>query len=108
MRRILAVEPPKSPIVTSAKSIGDFVRAARTAEGMSQEDAAAISGVSKKTVVNLEAGQETVGIGLVLRILADHGLTLFIAEKQHAARVSMAIAASIEAGMLDEPHEDRP
>ena len=102
MKRVKATPQPNSPIITDAKSLGEFVRAARTAEGMTIEAAAAIAGIAKQTLSDIEAGQETVSIGIVLRVLADHGLTMFIAENQHAARVVDTVAASIAVKQQDQ------
>jgi DNA-binding XRE family transcriptional regulator len=50
-------------------TLGDRVSAVRRTLGWTQEDLAAKAGVNKKTVLNVEHGRPSVGIGHLLNIL---------------------------------------
>lgn len=78
MKRVIATPLPSDPFVSDAWVLGAAVRAARTAAGLTVEDAALSIGVAKQTLSDLEAGKESVGLGLVLRITRDLGVALFV------------------------------
>ncbi len=59
--------------------MGNAVRAARTAAGLTIPEAALTIGVAKQTLSDLEAGKESVSLGLVLRITRELGIALFVA-----------------------------
>ena len=79
MKRVVATPSPSDPFVSDARVLGAAVRAARTAAGLTVEEAALGIGVAKQTLSDLEAGKESVGLGLVLRITRDLGVALFVA-----------------------------
>ena len=56
--------------------IGLMVRAARKARGMSQDDLARRLGVSRLWINEFEGGKPTARLDLVLRALAELGITL--------------------------------
>lgn len=78
MKRVIATPLPSDPFVSHARVLGAAVRAARTTAGLTVEDAALSIGVAKQTLSDLEAGKESVGLGLVLRITRDLGVALFV------------------------------
>jgi HTH-type transcriptional regulator/antitoxin HipB len=65
-------------IATSA-DVGRIVRAARTRRAMTQADLAAAAGVSRRWLVDLEAGKPRAELDLALTVLAVLGVGLYTA-----------------------------
>lgn len=59
--------------------LGQAIRAARTQAGLPMTNAAMAAGVSLQTLVDVEAGKPTVGIGKLLQIADALGVSLFVA-----------------------------
>jgi HTH-type transcriptional regulator/antitoxin HipB len=59
-----------------AADLGALVRASRTSRRMSQQDLADAAGVSRRWLVNLEAGKPGAELGLALRVLSTLGIRL--------------------------------
>jgi transcriptional regulator with XRE-family HTH domain len=78
---------PSNPELRNPKQLGDAVRAARTASGLTLIDAALSVGVAKQTLSDLENGKPTVGLGIALDIAAQLGVSLFVFPKQARSRV---------------------
>ncbi len=57
-------------------TIGDVFRRRRVARGLTQDQAAAAAGVSRKTLSDLEAGRERITLGNLNRLLRAVGLEL--------------------------------
>lgn len=57
-------------------ALGDSVRRARAAVGMTQEELALVAGVGRELVIQLESGRSGVSLGKASRVLAALGLTL--------------------------------
>lgn len=93
MKRVVATPLPSDPYVSDARVLGAAVRAARTATGMTLEDAALSIGVAKQTLSDLEAGKDSVGLGLVLRITRDLGVALFVAPATQRERFRRMLTA---------------
>ncbi len=74
------MEPAEPPItlVKSAEAIGALVRARRKAAGLTQAQAAGLSGVGTRFFSELERGKKTVALDLVLRVLERVGLELVL------------------------------
>jgi DNA-binding XRE family transcriptional regulator len=66
----------------STCSIGAVIRATRKAAGLTLVDAAALIGIAKQTLGDLERGRSSVGIHIVLKVLNDLGLGIVIAPKK--------------------------
>jgi HTH-type transcriptional regulator/antitoxin HipB len=62
--------------VATAADVGRLVKAARTRRAMSQADLAAVAGVSRRWLVDLEAGKPRAQLDLALRVLAVLGVQL--------------------------------
>lgn len=62
--------------VLSAADLGLAVRAARRQAGLRLDDLAAMAGVSKQFISDVEYGKPTVQLGRVLQVLAELGLPL--------------------------------
>lgn len=87
MRRVVKTPFPSDPVLKSASALGAAVRAARTATGMTLEEAALTMGVAKQTLSDLETGKSTVSLGLALKIANDLGVALFLAPAADRERV---------------------
>lgn len=66
---------PESTIETPAAA-GAIIRARRIARGLSQQTLADTAGVSRKFLIDLEAGHDRAELGKTLAVLAALGLTL--------------------------------
>lgn len=62
-----------SPEMDAVELLGRRLRHARIRRGLSQDDIAERTGVTRKTVVALEQGRETVNIGLLVKTLSVLG-----------------------------------
>lgn len=60
--------------IDSASDIGQFIRAVRKAQGLRQDDLAAMAGTSHVVLGNVERGKETVQIGRVFELLRQLGI----------------------------------
>ena len=59
--------------ITDSLSLGRAVRAARRAQGLTQEDLALVAGVGRRFIIDLEAGKPTAQIGGTLRVMGALG-----------------------------------
>lgn len=66
----------KTPI--SPELIGKAIRAKRTQDQLRLEDAAALCGVAKQTLMNVEHGHPNTQISTVLQICASLGISISI------------------------------
>lgn len=64
--------------ISNAADLGLVVRAARKAQGLRLDDAAAFAGVGPVFAGNVERGKPTVQLALVLRLLEQLGLKVII------------------------------
>ena len=71
-RRVVPTAFPTDPQLTTPDELGAAVRAARTAGGLTLEEAALAVSVAKQTLGDLEAGKPTVGLGIALRVAPRH------------------------------------
>jgi transcriptional regulator with XRE-family HTH domain len=85
MKKIVQTPFPSDPLLTNAGVLGQAVRARRTQAGLTIEEAALSIGVAKQTISDLEHGKASVGIGLALRIAAQFGVHLLVAESADVA-----------------------
>lgn len=63
-------------ITQSVGQLGLVIRAARRSSKVRLDDLAAMAGVSKQFVSDVERGKSTVQLGLVLKLLAELGIPL--------------------------------
>ena len=77
------------------KSFGQAIRAARTAAGMTMVDAAAMMGVSKQTLSDLEKATGSVGLAIALRVARELGVGVFAVQptQREAARLALRTQA---------------
>ena len=71
----------------AALVLGTFVRSRRIAARLRQDELAALAGVGKRFVSDLEAGKPTVRLNAVEAVLAVFGKTLAIADRPRPAPV---------------------
>lgn len=64
--------------IDSPAELGLIVRAARRAQGLRLDDAAAFAGVGPVFAGDVEHGKETVQLGRVLKLLAQLGLGVIV------------------------------
>ena len=75
MRRVTPTPFPDGPLV-DAEDLGALVRAARTASGLTLEEAALSVYVAKQTLQNLEKGTGTVSLALAFKVMNGLGIRL--------------------------------
>ena len=92
MKRVVATPLPTDPFVSDARVLGNAVRAARTAAGLTMEQAALSIGVAKQTLSAVETGKESVSLGLVLRITRELGVALLVAQGGQRERFRRMLA----------------
>lgn len=66
-------------LIETPQHLGDAVRRARKALGLTQPQLALVAGVGVRFIVDLEAGKPTVRLENVLRVLQALGATLRLA-----------------------------
>ncbi len=64
--------------IHSTGELGTIIRTERKAQGLTQSDLAAASGLSLRFVSELERGRATAGIGRVLHVLKMLGLEVVL------------------------------
>lgn len=62
--------------VDTPESLGQLVRAVRRAQGIRQDDLAAILGVSHVTLMNIERGKKGVSFDRVMDVLRELGIRM--------------------------------
>lgn len=62
--------------IVTAEDLGSIIKQKRKADGLTLEEAAAVSGVSYAFLSALENGKETVRLNKVLQVLACLGIEL--------------------------------
>ncbi|KPC53738.1 helix-turn-helix domain-containing protein [Amantichitinum ursilacus] len=102
MRKVKALPFPTKPDIDSADDIGRFIRAARTASGITLEMAALHLGVSKQTLSDIELGKATVGIGLVLHAAREFGLSLMCVSSKQRALLKHQLLSTVATDKSDE------
>lgn len=77
-KQIKALETPNLNQTLTAELLGQAIKARRTQSCLSIEDAAALCGVAKQTLLNIEHGQPTTQLSSILQICAGFGIKLRI------------------------------
>lgn len=91
MKRVVPSPPPTDPLTLDPPSFGQAIRAARTAAGMTLVDAAAMMGVSKQTLSDLEKATGSVGLAIALKVARELGVGVFAVQptQREAARQAL-------------------
>jgi DNA-binding XRE family transcriptional regulator len=92
MKRVVKTAFPGNPQVLSPETLGTAIRACRTEQGLTIEQAALTIGVAKQTLSDIEAGKPTVGLGIALRVAAELGVSVFVARTRDLHRISPILA----------------
>lgn len=93
MKRVVKVPFPSDPLIVHPGILGTAIRAMRTEQGMTIEEAAMTIGIAKQTLSDIEAGKPTVGLGMVLRVAGELGVSLFVAPTRDRDRIQSRIRA---------------
>lgn len=78
-KRVKAIDTPAFDDVLTTKSIGLFIKARRTQQGLNTKNAAMLCDVSANTLNSIENGIEGMKVSSVLKIMAALGIKLQIA-----------------------------
>jgi len=91
MKRVVPSLAPTDPLTLDPQSFGQAIRAARTAAGMTLVDAAAMMGVSKQTLSDLEKATGSVGLAIALKVARELGVGVFAVQptQREAARQAL-------------------
>jgi DNA-binding XRE family transcriptional regulator len=77
-KKITIVATPNLQAPITPELIGDAIRSKRTQSQLRLEDAAALCGVAKQTLMNVEHGHPNTQISTVLQICASLGIKMTI------------------------------
>lgn len=77
-KHIKKLETPNLLQPLTAKLIGEIIKARRTQSDLRLEDAAALCGVAKDTLMKIEHGQSTCQLGSVLHICSGLGINIYV------------------------------
>jgi transcriptional regulator with XRE-family HTH domain len=91
MKRVVKVPFPPDPLVADLGMLGTAIRAMRTEQGMTIQEAAMTIGIAKQTLSDIEAGKPTVGFCMVLKVAGELGVSLFIAPTRNRERIQSLI-----------------
>jgi transcriptional regulator with XRE-family HTH domain len=91
MKRVVKVPFPSDPLIAAPGMLGIAIRAGRTEQGLTIEEAAMTIGIAKQTLSDIEAGKPTVGLGIVLKVAGDLGVSLFVAPARDRERIQSLI-----------------
>jgi transcriptional regulator with XRE-family HTH domain len=75
-KKVKATNPPSFDETLTTKSIGLFIKARRTQQGLSTNDAAMLCGVSANTLNNIENGISGMKVSSILSIMNALGIKL--------------------------------
>ena len=78
-KKIVATATPDLNQALTAKLLGDAIKARRTQSQLRIEDAAALCGVAKQTLSNVEHGHSSTQFDTILNICNGLGIQLIIA-----------------------------
>lgn len=76
-KQIKRIENPDFEQSLTPELIGQLIKARRTQSGLRLEDAAALCGVAKHTLMKIEHGKATSQLGSVLQICAGLGINIY-------------------------------
>jgi len=77
-KKVKAIDEPSFVEALTMESIGLFIKARRTQQGLNTNDAAMLCGVSANTLNNIENGIEGMRVSSVLSIMTALGIKLQI------------------------------
>lgn len=77
-KKVKITQTPDLSCRLTPKLLGEAVRARRTQSNLKLADAAALCGVAKQTLANIEGGKESSQINTVLQVCSGLGIKIFI------------------------------
>jgi HTH-type transcriptional regulator / antitoxin HipB len=77
--------------IRSATELGHLSRERRTQRGLTQAQLAQLVGVSRKWIIDLEAGKRTADLSLVLRTLNVLGLELDVRDRPESSALAAVV-----------------
>lgn len=77
-KHIKPLDTPNLSQALTPKLLGQAIRARRTQSYLRLEDAAALCGVAKQTLMNIEHGQHASQLGSILKVCGALGISLSI------------------------------
>jgi len=77
-KKVKAIEEPSFDEALTTESIGLFIKARRTQQGLSTKDAAMLCGVSANTLNSIENGVKGMKVSSILSIMTALGIQLHI------------------------------
>ena len=83
------------PTISTAAELGQTIRAARKAAGMSQTELAQASGCSQRFVSQLERGKPTAELGKALNVMTALGLDIVVSQRANAGNAHELVDAAI-------------
>ena len=75
-KTVKAIKDPDCLDAMDSQCIGQLIRARRTQSGLTIEQASALCGVAKQTLMMIEHGNEKAQIGKVFQVLKGLGISL--------------------------------
>jgi len=78
-KKVKAIQAPSFEEPLTTESIGQFIKARRTQQGLNTKDAAMLCGVSPHTLNNIENGISGMKVSSILSIMKALGIKLQIA-----------------------------
>jgi len=75
-KKVKAIQEPSFDESLTTKSIGLFIKARRTQQGLNTQDASMLCGVSAYTLNNIENGIEGMKVSSILKIMSALGIKL--------------------------------
>lgn len=94
MRRVVKTVFPEDPFLNEPVMLGSAIRAMRTSQGMTIEEAAMTIGIAKQTLSDIEMGKPTVSWGIVLMAANNLGVSLFMVPNKDRERIRKLILDS--------------
>jgi len=78
MKKIIRIAVPDLKLPLTAELLGKAIKARRTQSNLRLEDAAALCGVAKQTLMNIEHGKKGSQLGSILQVCSALGIKLSI------------------------------
>jgi transcriptional regulator with XRE-family HTH domain len=98
MRRVVKTPFPTSPLMTTPSDLGLIIRACRTEQGLTIEEAAMTIGIAKQTLSDIETGKPSVSLGIVFKVAHGLGASFFAAPARYQDRIQHLIQRCPDGG----------
>jgi len=88
MKKLATIKSPSLDQALTPELLGQAIKARRTQSGLRLEDAAALCGVAKQTLMKIEHGQPTSQLQSILQVCSALGIKIYIAPWQNDAEAT--------------------